>query len=152
MALAMAEQFPGVQECWGAAQSPVDIGSGFLWNKMGCGNKEELNLPPSVCSDQKGVQWPEGCAGDCQHTEITGSLAVVGQAAVDQLSKDELLMFLHKETAPLALQCSGDMGLPCPGGFPVPRTDILAGVLAGAVWFWGFNPSKCSQFCWRLIY
>lgn len=56
MALAVAEQFPGAQECWGAAQSPVDIGSGFLWNKMGCGNKEELNLPPSVCSDQKGVQ------------------------------------------------------------------------------------------------
>lgn len=58
MALAVAEQLPGVQECWEAAQAPVDIssGQGYYGTRWEMGNKVDLNLPPSVCSGQKGVQ------------------------------------------------------------------------------------------------
>lgn len=58
MALAVAEQFPGVQECWEAAQSHVDIGSGQACyeTRWEMGNKVDLNFPPSVCTDQEGVQ------------------------------------------------------------------------------------------------
>lgn len=58
MVLAVVEQFPGVQECWEAAQSRVDTGSGQGYYEMRreMGDKVDLNLSPSVCSGQKGGQ------------------------------------------------------------------------------------------------
>lgn len=58
MALAVAVQLPGVQECWEAAQAPGDAGSGqgYYETRWEMGKKVGLNLSPSVCTDQKGVQ------------------------------------------------------------------------------------------------
>lgn len=58
MALAVAEQFPGVQESWEAAQSHVNIGSvqGSYEIRWEMGDKADLILPPSACPEQKGVQ------------------------------------------------------------------------------------------------
>lgn len=79
----------------------------------------------------------------------------MGEAAVDQLSSDALTMCSAQGNCSAGfavLKCHGpalSRRIPCP---QESHPDILAGVLVGAVWFWGFNPLKCSQFCWRLIY
>lgn len=104
MALAVAEQFPGVQGCWEVAQSHVDIGSG-----QGCyetrwemGNKVELSLPPVSALTTR------VCRG-CPHTGVTGSLAGMGQAAVDPSAGMHWWCALHTGTALLALHCSRAM-------------------------------------------
>lgn len=132
MALAVAEQLPGVQGCWEAAQSCVDIGSGQGFNetRWEMGSKVGLNLPPRVCLEQKGVQ---GVSPHRSHGQFgSGGMSSRGSAQQrctdDVLCTKELLFWL-------CVRCDGpalSRRIPCPQQSP---PDILAGVLAGAVPF-----------------
>lgn len=113
----------------------------FLWNKMGNGRQSRPNFAPQC------LPWAERCAGGCCHAEIMCSLAGMGEAAVDQLSSDALTMCSAQRNCSsgfAVLKCYGpalSRRIPCP---QQSHPDILAGVLTETIWFWGFNPLKCS--------
>lgn len=119
MALAVAEQFPGVQGCWEAAQSHVDIGSG-----QGCyetrwemGNSG-AQFAPSVCTDHKGVQ---GLSPHWSH----GQFGRDGTSSSGSLSRDAVVMCSAQRHCPSGFALLTCHGQPWPGEFPVLSRAML---------------------------
>lgn len=123
-------------------------GRGFMKQDGKWETKWAWICPPRVCLDQKGVQEvsPHRSHGQFGSDGMRSRGSAQQGCTDDVLCTKELLFWL------CSVRCDGpalSRRMPCP---QQSHPDILAGVLAGAVPLWAFNPLKCSQFCWRLIY